>query len=350
MAANNQSKYSLNTGANARKRTPFQIVPVVTLVTVILLTALFILPQAITLAVRQEQTASVPVAVASSFPISVNPATKSIVENPLADAFFQSKTQLSASAGFVGDILSWIAAAIDNTKLYQSLAGADGHLIVVKSGNRKEEVVAQLAYELDWTPQQEKDFIAAMQRQAPGLSDGMFSPGTYVVDTSMTPAGISALMGVAFNKNILVHYSSTTASVVPLPQALTVASLIEREARGPSDMRIISGIIWNRLFSNMNLQIDATLQYAKGESRRGNWWQKVNPRDKYISSAYNTYAHPGLPPGPIANPSVAAVVAALNPVQTSCLFYFHDSHGNFHCSDDYAQHVRLLKKYYGQGK
>ena len=114
-------------------------------------------------------------------------------------------------------------------------------------------------------------------------------------------------------------------------------------------MRMISGIIWNRLFINMNLQIDATLQYAKAETTKS-WWPPVVPKDKYISSKYNTYAHKGLPPGPIASPSIAAVIAALNPKPTDCVFYFHDKRGQFHCSADYKGHVRLLKQYYGQGK
>ena len=116
-------------------------------------------------------------------------------------------------------------------------------------------------------------------------------------------------------------------------------------------MRLISGIIWNRLFMNMNLQIDATVQYAKANNRAvSSWWPKVLPADISRKSPYNTYLHSGLPPTPIANPSVASVLAALNPKSTSCLFYFHDSMGQFHCTDTYAAHVALLKKYYGQGK
>ena len=116
-------------------------------------------------------------------------------------------------------------------------------------------------------------------------------------------------------------------------------------------MRIISGIIWNRLFANMNLQIDATVQYAKANKASVNsWWPAVLPRDISIKSPYNTYTNPGLPPTPIANPSVAAILAALNPVSTPCFYYFHDKMGQFHCSTTYAEHVALLKKYYGQGK
>ena len=116
-------------------------------------------------------------------------------------------------------------------------------------------------------------------------------------------------------------------------------------------MRAISGIIWNRLVANMNLQIDATLQYAKANSTATkSWWPKVTPADLSRKSPYNTYVHSGLPPTPIANPSVAAVLAALNPLNTSCMFYFHDNAGRFHCSDTYTEHVTLLKKYFGQGK
>ncbi|MFA6414815.1 MAG: endolytic transglycosylase MltG, partial [Candidatus Paceibacterota bacterium] len=108
---------------------------------------------------------------------------------------------------------------------------------------------------------------------------------------------------------------------------------------------------WNRLFINMNLQIDATLQYVKADaSAAQGWWPKVVPADRFRKSAYNTYLHPGLPPTPIASPSVAAILAALNPRETSCLFYFHDANRQFHCTDTYAEHVALLKKYYGRGK
>jgi UPF0755 protein len=285
------------------------------------------------------------------FLMSVDPAKKSITANPTADAFFiRSTSSLTASLGSLGDLVRLIASLIDSTSFYRSLAGADGRLITIMAGDRKEQVAERLASALSWNTLQQQQFVSAVQAGPAGLSEGMLSPGTYVVDHSMTPANVASLMSVAFNRSILVHYSSSTAAKVPLSQALTVASILEREARGPSDMRIISGIIWNRLFKNMNLQLDATLQYAKGESSTGNWWQKVMPKDKYVASPYNTYAHPGLPPGPIANSSVASVIAALNPVQTDCIYYFHDKKGNFHCSTTYAQHVALLKKYYGQGK
>ena len=99
----------------------------------------------------------------------------------------------------------------------------------------------------------------------------------------------------------------------------------------------------------MKLQIDATLQYVRGSERNG-WWPIVRSRDKYIDSPYNTYLYKGLPPAPISNPSVAAVLAALNPKKTDCMFYFHDQAGGFHCTETYEEHVQMLKKYYGRGR
>ena len=89
----------------------------------------------------------------------------------------------------------------------------------------------------------------------------------------MSPTAVQNLVNQKFTENVLSHYGTTTAQIVPINDALTIASLIQREASGPDDMRTISGIIWNRLFANMNLQIDATVQYA--EANKKSYWQLV---------------------------------------------------------------------------
>ncbi len=165
-----------------------------------------------------------------------------------------------------------------------------------------------------------------------------------------TPAEVAPLILDQFHTEVLSRYTTEVASVVPLHDALTIASLLEREAYDFEDMRHISGVIWNRLFIDMRLQLDATLQYAKGSKPSEPWWPKVRPVDKYIASAYNTYKYEGLPPTPIANPSLEAILAALNPSETECMFYFHDKNSGFHCAKTYEEHVALLKQYYGRGK
>ncbi|MGE5541232.1 MAG: endolytic transglycosylase MltG [Bacillota bacterium] len=310
--------------------------------------ALFSLPSILSLDIQNAARPKPP------FPISVDPAHKLIVENPNTnvDALLNESggnPTLSAAAFQARAFFASLATMIASLPVYQQLAGTDIHFVTIQPGYRQEEVATAFGKELGWTAKERQTFLASVKSVPPTLTEGEFVPGTYEVHGAMTPADVQNLLNDRFTEDILDRYSTTTAAQVPLSDALKIASLIERETGGTDDMRMISGIIWNRLFTNMNLQIDATLQYAKAPTT-SSWWPVVKPADKYIKSAYNTYAHPGLPPTPIANPSVAAVIAALNPKQTDCLFYFHDKYGTFHCSATYAEHVKLLKKYYGQGK
>ena len=126
--------------------------------------------------------------------------------------------------------------------------------------------------------------------------------------------------------------------------ALKIASIVQREAAGKEDMKLISGIIWNRIFNGMKLQMDATLQYVKGSEEDG-WWEKVDSEDKKIKSLYNTYLYKGLPPGAIANPGPNAITAAFYPQKTDCLFYMHDRKRKIHCTKTYEQHKKNIEIY-----
>ncbi len=319
----------------------------VAIATLVVSGGLFSLPTILSMDIKAEK-----ISTRSPFPISVNPARKLMVENTEVDALIEDHASgaLSAAVADVGSrFFPWLASEIAALPLYRQLAGADIDFVVIQPGYRQEQVAQEFGKALGWSAKERQDFLRAVKSSPPTLSEGEFSPGTYEVYGAMTPADVQIMVSERFTDEILNRYSTTTAEQVPLSDALTIASLIERETGGTDDIRLISGIIWNRLFKGMNLQIDATLQYAKADTAKS-WWPVVKPADKYIKSAYNTYAYPGLPPGPIASPSVAAVIAALNPKPTDCVFYFHDRMGNFHCAATYEEHVRLLKKYYGQGK
>ncbi|MBD0381758.1 endolytic transglycosylase MltG [Paenibacillus sedimenti] len=99
-------------------------------------------------------------------------------------------------------------------------------------------------------------------------------------------------------------------------QMLTIASLIEREVVVDDERALVSGVINNRLTKNMPLQIDATVQYLFGKPK-----ERLLEKDLQIQSPYNTYLNPGLPPGPIASPSLASIKAAVYPEETKYLFY-----------------------------
>lgn len=99
-------------------------------------------------------------------------------------------------------------------------------------------------------------------------------------------------------------------------QMLTVASLIEREVVVDEERALVSGVIVNRLKMNMPLQIDATVQYLFDKSK-----DRLLEKDLQIQSPYNTYLNTGLPPGPIASPSLASIKAAIYPEETKYVFY-----------------------------
>ncbi|MFZ2500549.1 MAG: endolytic transglycosylase MltG [Minisyncoccia bacterium] len=328
---------------------------IIVLVGVISGSALFAILSIVTLQAKHEQVLSNE---PDQFPVTVDPKNRLIVENAQVNASFENPSSpFQAAVGNVGNILwsafEWIATTLTDASWYQSVAAVAGapRLVTITPGMRKEQVASTFAKTLGWNKNMKYAFMTATTSAQAPSSEGSFSPGTYSVTMGMTPKEVRSLVEERFMNDILSHYGTTTASIVPLHDALIIASLIQRETIGTSDMRLVSGVIWNRLFLNMKLQLDATLQYAKADEKSvTSWWPKVVPADTRRRSAYNTYIHEGLPPTPIANPSVAAVLAALNPISTPCLFYFNDTKGNILCTNTYKEHVALLKKYYGRGK
>ena len=131
-----------------------------------------------------------------------------------------------------------------------------------------------------------------------------------------------------------------------LNQVITLASLIEREAKTDSSRKIVAGILYNRLGIDMALQVDATLQYIKGYNPiHKDWWAPPLAQDKNIDSLYNTYKYPGLPPGPICSPSLSSIEAALNPSSSNYLYYITDNQGNMHYAVSFDQHNKNVNTY-----
>ena len=226
------------------------------------------------------------------------------------------------------------------TKLsfYVNLANPYMRIVQVEEGLRKEEVAEVVGNKLDWDNKEKEDFIKS------AIVEGHYFPKTYLIYKDEDPSTVSAIMVNEFEKQVGKVAKPKSKNIINENTALTIASIVQREAAGKADMNLISGIIWNRIFSGMKLQIDATLQYAKGNEGDG-WWEEVNPEDKKIKSSYNTYLYPGLPPGAIANPGFAAISAAYNPAKTDCLFYLHDKKRKIHCAKTYEQHEKNVRIY-----
>lgn len=285
-----------------------------------------------------------------TFPVSVDSNKKYIYENPVVDTYVEPYLTQNATDRVLS-LTDRLLAVVTKFDWYQNLASSVSRILVIYPGERKEEVVKNFGDILKWTDEERNHFAGYIVGSEPFLEEGVFFPGRYVVPYEASPEYVADLLMDRFSQEVLSRYDDSVNELVPLNDALTIASLLEREAYDFNDMRFISGIIWNRLFINMPLQLDATLQYARGSTGLERlWWPKVIPSDKYIDSPYNTYQNEGLPPAPIASVSVESIVAALNPEITNCMFYFHGPKGQFYCTETYEEHVEKLKEVYGRGK
>jgi UPF0755 protein len=125
-----------------------------------------------------------------------------------------------------------------------------------------------------------------------------------------------------------------------LHQLLTLASIIEREAVAPEEMRLISAVFWNRLKRELPLQSDPTVQYAVGKERRA-----LTRADLQVEHPYNTYRNPGLPPGPIASPGLPAIEAALDPAPVGYLYFVAVDDRRHHFSTTVEEHNAAVARY-----
>lgn len=127
------------------------------------------------------------------------------------------------------------------------------------------------------------------------------------------------------------------------PRVVTMASLIEREVRVPSERPVVAGVFENRLRAGMPLQTDPSVIYAS--LLNGTWTGVIHQSELHSDSAYNTYTHPGLPPGPICNPGVASLQAALRPAQTDYMYFVANPDGSSKFAKELDEHNANVAQY-----
>jgi UPF0755 protein len=164
--------------------------------------------------------------------------------------------------------------------------------------------------------------------------EGFLFPSTYLVPLGSSAAAIAAIMTAEFFKQLPPGAARRAKALhVTVPQAVTVASLVEREAKSEADRPKIAAVIYNRLRLGMPLQVDATIEYVLARHKPA-----LSFADLRIESPYNTYLHAGLPPTPIANPGSASLRAALTPAHGDDLYYVYCGHGAHAFATTLAQH------------
>ncbi|MBI4973710.1 endolytic transglycosylase MltG [Candidatus Roizmanbacteria bacterium] len=210
---------------------------------------------------------------------------------------------------------------------------------------RKEQIGEILAEALKWSDDDLNKWNTIYTNSKPEYKEGVYYPDTYLLPIDESGEQIAGRLIARFNEKFAPLSQKYIDGNIKWTTGLKIASLIAREAAGQEDMRLISGIIWNRLDIGMPLQIDATMQYTRGKDKSGRWWGSIDIKEKQNDSPYNSYLHKGLPPTPICSPNIDYMRAVLNPDETPCIFYLHDGNKTIHCAKTYEGHVENIKRY-----
>lgn len=178
---------------------------------------------------------------------------------------------------------------------------------------------------------------------APIRGEGFLWADTYEIPLDFTAKDICDLLYEKTNEALTPAIREKAKEKnLTIYQLMTIASLVEREARLPEDQVPIASVILTRLARGMPLQIDATVQYALGKTK-----PELTFADLEISSPYNTYLHEGLPPGPIASPGLSAIQAVLAAEPGEYLYYVAQKDGRHVFTKTLAEHEAKIEEIYG---
>jgi len=176
------------------------------------------------------------------------------------------------------------------------------------------------------------EILSELQYQ-PDLLFSKMLPDTYNLYWTSTPERVITRIYNEFNRNVINQFGEQISNnSLELDELLTLASIIEWEARHNHEKPRISGLYWNRLNRNMRLQADPTVIYAIGEHRR------LLFEDYQLDHPYNTYVIDGLPPGPITNPDIRSIEAAINPEEHDYLYMVANPDGGHVFSRTFEEH------------
>lgn len=211
--------------------------------------------------------------------------------------------------------------------------------VTIIEGTRKEEIAQVISQNLGIP---ETEFLKYAE-------EGYLFPDTYLIPKDATAEAVIQI----FKTNLERRFSDELKEKarqknLTVDEVLTLASLVEREARYNEDRGQVASVLLNRLGSGMKLDIDATVQYSLGyQPREKSWWKKeLSVDDLEINSPYNTYKNAGLPPGPIASPGLASIEAVVNAnPNTPYLYYVSDSTGHLHFARTLEEHNENIRKF-----
>ena len=179
-------------------------------------------------------------------------------------------------------------------------------------------------------------------------AEGLFFPDTFHFSAGVSDLAILRRSHELMMKHLDAQWAERDPRV-PLAtpyDALILASIIEKETGRESDRPLVAAVLMNRLRKGMRLQVDPTVIYGLGDAFDGN----LRKQDLVTDGPYNTYMRAGMPPTPIAMPSLASLHAALHPAATDALYFVARGDGTSHFSNTLQEHDRAVTKYQRSGK
>jgi UPF0755 protein len=175
--------------------------------------------------------------------------------------------------------------------------------------------------------------------------EGRLFPETYFVPPTYDDTELLKLLIDTYEEKVEPLRKEIDESLLTEQEVIILASILEREANSPESMSMVSGILQNRLAIDMPLQADATIEYVLenplGELPAGQLASELRELD----SPYNSYLNLGLPPTPIGNPGLDAIVAAINPTPSDYFYYITGDDGEFYYAETYNQHLQNIALY-----
>ncbi len=175
--------------------------------------------------------------------------------------------------------------------------------------------------------------------------EGYLFPDTYRFRADASAATVAETMVLTLKRRLAENDITIPRNLVfegglTFHEMLTLASIVEREVRSPEDMKLVAGIFYTRMKIGMALQADSTVNYVTGKDDPA-----VSLEDSRVDSLYNTYQNLGLPPGPIANPGMHAILAVLNPTDSDYLYFLTTDEGEVIYAQTFDQHVANKYQY-----
>lgn len=213
------------------------------------------------------------------------------------------------------------------------IQGLDKVKVTILEGMTSEDIASLLAKNIKGFDA--KGFLALVKDK-----EGYLFPDTYYFNPNATPQEVLSEIGPVFDRKMTLVSSEITAYGKPLKDVLTMASIIEKEATSTIDRQIIAGVLWKRIAAKMPLQVDPPFFYFLNKIS-----SQLTLDDLKVKSPYNTYLNQGLPPTPIDNPGLDAILAAVRPKDSKYWFYLSDKKGNMHYAETNDEHNANKAKY-----